>query len=63
MRTGHMFDNNNLQIVRDITILSQGQVNRLAGCGQTTRKEVYDVFCMYHLRLKHWQPKDVNYKF
>jgi len=67
IRTKHMFANNHLQFVGDIMGLSLGHVNRLSGCGYVTRKEVYDVFCVYHLRLKHWAPElhweKANYKF
>lgn len=65
--TKRMFEYNKLEKVRDITALSIGAVNRLTGCGYKTRKEIYDVFCMYHLRLKHWSPElhysKQNYKF
>lgn len=67
VRTIHMFSNNHLYHVGDIVGLPLGKVNRLLGCGYQTRKEVYDVFCMYHLRLKHWSPElhysKANYKF
>jgi hypothetical protein len=67
IRTKHMFENNRLQYIRDIITLPLGKVNRLVGCGYTTRKEIYDVFCMYHLKLKHWAPdlhfSKMNYKF
>lgn len=66
-RTEHMFDNNHLQSVAHVVDLSVGMVNRLKGCGYTTRKEVYDVFRMYHLKLNHWAPErhrsKANYKF
>lgn len=60
IRTKNMFVNNHLYKVGDITSLPLGKVNRLIGCGYTTRKEVYDVFFMYHLRLKFWEP-DMHY--
>ena len=63
VRTRHMFEQNALICLRDITSLSIGGARRLIGCGYTTRKEVYDVFCMYHMKLKHWAPRNMNYKF
>jgi hypothetical protein len=67
VRTKHMFESNNLNTVGDVVLLKEGNVNRLIGCGYTTRKEVYEVFCMFHLRLKFWEPEKhrsrVNYKF
>lgn len=67
LRTKNMFINNHLHRIEDIITLPVGKVNRLIGCGYTTRKEVYDVFCMYHLRLKYWEPdkhySKGNYKF
>jgi len=67
LRTKNMFLNNHLHRVGDIMQLSLGKVNRLIGCGYTTKKEVYDVFCVYHLRLKFWEPdkhySKMNYKF
>jgi hypothetical protein len=63
MRTKNMFQHNALTYIRDVTSLSVGRVNRLMGCGYVTRKEVFDVFCLYHLKLTHWQPREVNYRF
>lgn len=67
MRTKNMFLNNHLHRVGDVTVLPLGKVNRLIGCGYTTRKEVYEVFEHYHLRLKFWEPNNhytrANYKF
>jgi hypothetical protein len=67
VRTVHMFSNNHLYHVGDVVGLPLGKVNRLVGCGYQTRKEVYDVFCMYHLKLIHWIPElhysKNNYKF
>lgn len=67
VRTIHMFSNNQLYHVGDIVKLPLGKVNRLVGCGYQTRKEVYDVFYMYHLKLKYWTPElhysKNNYKF
>jgi len=63
-RTQHMFEENQLHTVKDIVNLSQMQVNNLTGCGRVTKKEVYEVFCMYHVRLKYWETKrHGNYKF
>jgi len=67
VRTKHMFENNHLSSVGDVVSCQLGKVNRLKGCGYQTRKEVYEVFCMYHLKLKHWSPElhysKANYKF
>lgn len=67
LRTKHMFENNKIQKIGDVTSLEVGKVNRLIGCGYKTRKEVYDVFCVYHLRLKNWSPnghwEKMNYRF
>jgi hypothetical protein len=67
LRTKNMFVNNHLHKVGDVAGLPIGKVNRLIGCGYTTRKEVYDVFWQYHLRLKYWEPDKHysrgNYKF
>ena len=67
LRTKNMFVNNHLHKVGDVAGLPIGKVNRLIGCGYITRKEVYDVFWMYHLRLKFWEPdkhySKLNYKF
>jgi hypothetical protein len=67
LRTKNMFINNHLYRIEDIATLPVGKVNRLVGCGYTTRKEVYDVFEAYHLRLKFWNPdrhySKMNYKF
>lgn len=67
MRTLHMFENNNLHVVENVAMLPAAKVNRLVGCGYTTRKEVYEVFCAYHLRLKFWEPEKhysrMHYKF
>jgi hypothetical protein len=67
VRTKHMFEQNQLQVIRDIIALPLGKVNRLIGCGYVTRKEVYEVFCVYHLKLRYWLPdlhySKNNYKF
>lgn len=67
MRTKNMFEHNALHRMGDVVSLSLGGVNRLMGCGYVTRKEVYEVFCVYHLKLKHWMPElhweKMNYKF
>jgi hypothetical protein len=67
LRTIHMFEANHLQIISDVMRLQLGKVNRLKGCGYVTRKEVYDVFYLYHINLKHWSPElhhsKYNYKF
>lgn len=67
LRTKHMFEHNNLHYIGDIVYLSQGKVNRLIGCGYKTRKEIYDIFYMYHLKLNNWSPDKhwdkANYKF
>lgn len=57
VRTKHVFENNHIEYVRDVVSLTMGQVNRLTGCGYKTRKEVYDVFTMFHVRLNHWSPE------
>jgi hypothetical protein len=67
LRTRHMFESNRLEYIRDIMALPLGKVNRLIGCGYVTRKEVYEVFCIYHIKLKYWMPElhweKMNYKF
>ena len=68
LRTKNMFINNHLHRIGDVTTLPVEKVKRLIGCGYTTKKEVYDVFFMYHLRLKFWNPNIVRgpvtqYKF
>ena len=67
IRTKHMFEQNHLQVISDVVRLQLGHVNRLRGCGYVTRKEVYEVFCAYHLKLRHWAPElhweKQNYKF
>jgi hypothetical protein len=67
IRTKNMFINNHLYRISDVATLPDRKVNRLMGCGYTTRKEVYDVFWQYHLRLKYWEPdkhySKLNYKF
>jgi hypothetical protein len=67
LRTKHMFEANGLHYIRDIMALPLGKVNRLIGCGYITRKEVYEVFYMYHIKLKHWAPElhweKMNYRF
>jgi len=67
VRTKNMFKDNHLYKVSDVATLPTGKVNRLIGCGYITRKEVYDVFWMYHLNLKFWAPdkhySKMNYKF
>lgn len=67
IRTRHMFENNKLYIVQDVITLSPGHVNRLKGCGYKTRKEVYDIFILYHIKLNNWSPEHhyskANYKF
>ena len=62
-RTLHMFERNVLVSINDVTSLTQGRVNRLIGCGYTTRNEVYEVFHMYHIKLTRWQPRGMNYQF
>ena len=67
IRTKNMFINNHLWSINDVSMLPDKKVNRLVGCGYITRKEVYDVFCQYHLRLKFWDPEKhyskINYRF
>jgi hypothetical protein len=67
VRTKNMFKDNHLYKVGDVAMLPTGKVNRLIGCGYITRKEVYDVFWTYHLRLKFWAPdkhySKMSYKF
>jgi hypothetical protein len=67
VRTKNMFKDNHLYKVGDVAMLPTGKVNRLIGCGYTTRKEVYDVFWTYHIRLKFWAPdkhySKMNYRF
>ena len=63
LRTAHMFQHNALTSIHDVTSLSVGRVNRLIGCGYTTKKEVYEVFRMYHIELVHWRAREMNYQF
>jgi hypothetical protein len=67
LRTKHMFEHNALYTVGDVMGCSLRKVNRLMGCGFITRKEIYDVFCLYHFKLKYWSPdlhwNKANYKF
>jgi hypothetical protein len=67
LRTKNMFINNHLYRIGDVAGLPVGKVNRLMGCGYTTKKEVYDVFYLHHLKLKFWNPDvpytKMNYKF
>jgi DNA-directed RNA polymerase alpha subunit len=60
VRTQHMFDDNHIHTIQDIVSLSQMEVNNLTGCGRVTRKEVYEVLCMYHIKLKYWNPNLVR---
>jgi hypothetical protein len=66
-QTKGMFKSNFIYKVSDIIVLPAGRVNRLISCGYSARKEVYDVFCMYHLQLNTWKPEEhyskKNYKF
>lgn len=57
VRTKNMFENNYLKTLQDVVSLSMGRVNRLVGCGYYTRKEVYEVFCLYHVKLQYWAPE------
>lgn len=57
VRTKHVFENNHIQYVKDVITLTIGQVNRLVGCGYKTRKEVYEIFTLFHIRLAHWSPE------
>ena len=61
--TYRMFTKNHLTTVGNIASLGQGQVNRLMVCGDVVRKEVYEAFFVHHLRLKHWIPRKMNYRF
>lgn len=61
--TYKMFTRNHLTTVGNITSLTMGQVNRLRVCGNEVRNEVYEAFFAHHLKLKHWQPRSVNYRF
>lgn len=67
IRTKHMFEDNGLVSIGEVVRLSLGHVNRLKGCGYKTRKEVYDIFMLYHLKLNNWSPEyhysKTNYKF
>ena len=67
VRTQHMFEHNTLQNVQDVIVLPSRQVDRLQGCGYVTRKEVYDIFKLYHIKLNNWSPENhrskMNYKF
>lgn len=67
IRTKHMFEDNRLEVIKDVIVLPLGKVNRLKGCGYTTRKEVYDIFVLYHIKLNNWSPEHhyskMNYKF
>lgn len=56
LRVEHMFLKNKLNTVSDVISLDLRQINRLLGCGYKTRKEVYDVFCSYGLKLQSWTP-------
>ena len=66
-RTQNMLLKNKLNTISDIMSLDLRQINRLSGCGYKTRKEVYDVFCSYGLKMAAWMPghywERMNYKF
>lgn len=67
IRTQHMFQDNRLNMVNDVIVLPSKLVDRLKGCGYKTRKEVYDIFTLHHVKLHYWSPDKHwgknNYKF
>ena len=65
LRTKNMFQANKMEVVNDLVNKKQEDMKRIVGCGETTKKEVYEAFLMYHIRLKYWKPRvtDGDYKF
>ena len=57
VRTKSVFEHNHIHHIKDVVTLTLGQVNRLIGCGYKTRKEIYDIFVLYHIKLKNWSPE------
>ena len=65
LRTKNMFQANKLKVVNDLVNKKQEDMKQIVGCGETTKKEVYAAFLMYHIRLKYWKPRinEGDYKF
>lgn len=67
VRTQGVLAQNNLIQVGHIVGLSKIEVNRMAGCGYKTRKEIYDVYKSYGLIMPNWSPgmyyEKANYQF
>ena len=57
IRTRHMFETNKMVVVGDLVHKTQEDVRKLIGCGDVTKKEVYEAFMTYHIRLKFWKSR------
>ena len=57
-RVENIFKNNHINTVRDLTIITLQEVNRLPSCGFKSRREIYDIFLKeYNIKLNQWNPE------